>query len=258
LSLSKAYKLPDSGGALLVQAVNPTAGMFAGDLVELRAEVGENAALVLTTPAASRVFSAARAKTGARAITRQTFRVEEGAWLEYLPEIFIPHANSVHRQETEIHLAPGAGLFFLETLAPGRTARGEIFNYTRLEYHAQLHRAGHLIYQERNTLAPETQPDTLHAFKAIFPGAAEPTYYASGLLCPPADLTLPARDFQEAVAALSEPGAIYCGATLLRDNHTWALRALTAGSLPLHKLLPKLRALAHTAVARPLPNLRKL
>ena len=255
LSLSKAYNLGEAnGGALLVQAVNPTAGMFAGDLVELRAEVGPGAALILTTPAASRVFSAAKAREGSLAITQQTFTVAEGGWLEFLPEMFIPQAHSLHRQETRLEIAPGGGLFFLETLAPGRVASGEAFAYRRLEYHAELKRGGQLVYRERNMLEPGA-PDSLHGLRALFP--EQSPYYVNGLFCP-SGLALPARDLQEGFAELTERGQTYVGASLLRDNHCWAIRALTADSLALHRLLPKLRALAHHAMGRVMPNLRKL
>ena len=44
-------------GALVVNVVSPTAGLFAGDRVRLRAEVAPGARLVLTTPAATRIHA---------------------------------------------------------------------------------------------------------------------------------------------------------------------------------------------------------
>lgn len=253
LSLSKAYW---TGETLLVQAVNPTAGMFAGDRVELRAEVGAGASLSLTTPAASRVFSAAKARSGELAVTAQHFTVEPGGWMEFLPEMFIPHAHCLHRQETRLEVAPDGGLLFLETIAPGRVASGESLTYKKLGFHAELLRDGELVYKERNTLSADL-PDSLRALTTRFEG--QPAYFVNGLFCPPVgDLTLPARDFQEAIAALTEPGLAYTGASLLRDGRSWAVRGLAANSLAVHRLLPRLREIIHQAAGRSMPNLRKL
>ena len=67
---------------LIAQVVNPTAGILSGDQLESAISVDEGAALLLTTPSASRVF---KMKEGTAAC-RQQFQVAAGAWLEVMPE----------------------------------------------------------------------------------------------------------------------------------------------------------------------------
>jgi urease accessory protein len=65
--------------------------------------------------------------------------VGENAVLEYLPDQIIPYAGSRFCQETEVELAPqAAGLFWWETLTPGRAASGEKFTYESLSLRSRI------------------------------------------------------------------------------------------------------------------------
>ena len=75
--------------ALLVQIVNPTAGVFAGDGLRSRVAVESGARLLLTTPSANRIH----AMPSGRATLDQHFAVADGGWLEVMPELFIPQAG---------------------------------------------------------------------------------------------------------------------------------------------------------------------
>ena len=66
----------------------------------------------------------------------------------------IPFAGARYRQETTIELADGAGLFWWETVAPGRTARGELFAYDSLQFRLDLTAQGLPLAQERVALDP--------------------------------------------------------------------------------------------------------
>ena len=69
--LSKPYWDEDAK-TLLVQVVNPTAGILAGDRLESDISVDAGAALLVTTPSASRVF---KMKAGGTAECQQRFAV---------------------------------------------------------------------------------------------------------------------------------------------------------------------------------------
>src|SRR5215211_5415494 len=79
--ISKPYWDADTR-ALLVQVVNPTAGILAGDRLESQISVEGDAALLVTTPSASRLFQ----MRGGDAECRQKFSVQGGGWLEVMPE----------------------------------------------------------------------------------------------------------------------------------------------------------------------------
>ncbi|NJR42063.1 MAG: urease accessory protein UreD, partial [Akkermansiaceae bacterium] len=118
-------------GKLVLNIVNPTAGFFDGDVVQANVSVGKHGQLVLSTPSAARVY---RTRSGAAAANKQVFHIGENAFMEWIPEPFIPHAGARYVQETTIHLHPTANLLYFDWLAPGRVAMGEVFAYQQLEW----------------------------------------------------------------------------------------------------------------------------
>ena len=168
--------------ALLVHAVNSTAGLFAGDTVEWRVEVEPRARLRLVSPSASRVHRAAREgkpemTSPAPARTEQTFRVGADGWLEVWPELFIPHAGCRYRQTTRIEIAPGGELLFCESLAPGRVASGEAFAWESLEWATDIRHGSEHVARERWRMQSGADPRSLPGWKNAF-GVAAPFYAA--------------------------------------------------------------------------------
>ena len=95
--VSKPYWDEDAK-TLLVQVVNPTAGILSGDRLQSKIAVEAGAALLVTTPSASRVF---QMKEG-DAECRQHFAIATGGWLEVMPEPLVPHRGSRYRQITSV------------------------------------------------------------------------------------------------------------------------------------------------------------
>jgi urease accessory protein len=110
---------------------NLSGGILSGDRLMLRVEVEEGARVQLTSTGATRVY---RHREGRAAAHNGVWiSVGKDAVLEYLPDQIIPYAGSCFVQETDIELAAeGAGLFWWETLTPGRAASGERFAYRAL------------------------------------------------------------------------------------------------------------------------------
>lgn len=167
--------------ALLVHAVNSTAGWFAGDVVEWWINVEPGARLRLVSPSATRVHRAAREEISTArtepAWIDQTFRVGAKAWLEVWPELFIPHAGCRYRQTTRIEIEPGGELLFCESLAPGRVASGEAFAWESLCWATDIHYGGEPVARERWRMQPGVAPDPLVGWKGAG-GVASP-YYAT-------------------------------------------------------------------------------
>jgi urease accessory protein len=96
--------------------------------------------------------------------------IGENALLEYLPDAVIPFAGACFSQTTSIRLAAGAGLFWWEIVAPGREARGEIFEYASVQLKTDLTAAGRLIAAERVRLEPRNRrlasPARLGAYRS--------------------------------------------------------------------------------------------
>ena len=143
--LSKPYW---DGNVLMVQWINPTAGIFAGDVLESRVRVGSGASLLVTTPSATRIHTRTSPDQPAGQ-QHQHFQVAAGGWLEVQPEWLIPQRGSAFSQSTHIEVEQGGALFYAELLAPGRFAHGESLVFARLALRTRLSVGGQVIAQER-------------------------------------------------------------------------------------------------------------
>ena len=123
LRIVRAFNLAD--GAALVHLHNMSGGVIGGDRLEVTVEVGPQAMVQLTSTGATRIYRCRENVQPAR--QRLQIKVEESGLIEYLPDQLIPFSGSSYQQETQIELGANAGLFWWETIAPGREARDELF-----------------------------------------------------------------------------------------------------------------------------------
>jgi urease accessory protein len=223
LRVVRAFPTGDSGA--LVHLHNVSGGVLAGDRLELQVDVQPDARVQLTTTGASRVYRAQAATPAA--IQMNTIRVEEGGVLEYLPDPVIPFAGSRYRQETRIELTPGAGLFWWETLAPGREAFGERFDYNLLEIRLDLIADGQPIALERIRLEPHQRP--LSSLARLGPCLYSTTFYICKVGVPSADWLALETRLNELAHTLSQPGWTLWGASALRA-HGLVIRGLSVRS----------------------------
>jgi len=222
--LSKPYW---TGEVLLVQAVNATAGVFAGDRMELDVEVAPGARVLFTSPSASRIHAMPRGE----AVMEQVCRVRAGGWLEVRPELFIPQAGCRYRQFTRLEVERGGALFFAETLAPGRVARGERFAFEEVRWAMDLVYAGRRVARERYAL--RANDGSAWALKHPF-GAG---YYAGCYLV--GEAAAAAAAHQAAWNAMSDE-ARWVGASAL-DPACWSIKVLAADSETLRQTLRRVR-----------------
>ena len=243
MHLSKPYW---DGDYLIVQAVNCTAGMFSGDEILFSVSALDRASTVVTSPSASRVF---RARSGEEpAQLRQEFRVGAGAWLEFCPEVFIPHRGCRASQRTRIDVEEGGGLLFIESFAPGRVASGEAFLFEQLDWLTEVNVAGRLLAREKYLLAPAN--GSLTPMREIYPTA----YYSSAYLVSPA---LQGRvDVRAAISALAGDDGMMAASFLGADS--LAVKILAPHSIALRRCLARLREYCYAELGRPLPRWRKL
>ncbi len=89
---------------------------------------------------------------------RQTFRLEEDSYLEYLPEPIIPCRHTRYHSDTHITIARSATLIYAETLFSGRRffGEGERFRYDILSFSVQAEREnGEPLFREKYIIRPE-------------------------------------------------------------------------------------------------------
>ncbi len=223
--LSKPYWDADTE-TLLVQVVNPTAGILEGDSLRSDIAVESAAALLVTTPSASRVF---KMKDGS-AECRQAFKVGKGGWLEVLPEPLVPHRGCRYRQVTTVEVERGGGLFFVDVLMPGRIAhRGEAWVWDQLCLETEVRVGDELVLRERF----EQSGAELKAL-ATLAGSGAKACFGNALLIGEGDAS-----WLPAVTALHGDGT-WLGVSPLRRGG-WSIKFVAADSIRLRKTLKALR-----------------
>lgn len=238
--LSKPYWDPDNG-VLLVQVVNPTAGILSGDRLESDIRVDAGAALLVTTPSASRVF---KMRTG-EASCRQHFTVAAGAWLEVMPEPLVPHRGSRYHQNTIVDVDPGGALFFVDQLMPGRIGHGEAWEWSHLGLDLTVRVGGQLVLRERLHQAGGELRALAH-----WAGTGPKTCFANAILIAPTANGNEKPAWIGELAALHRDG-VWVGASVLRTGG-WSLKLLAPDAVRLRQSLRETRVI----LARSFPKLR--
>ncbi|HLJ46193.1 MAG TPA: urease accessory protein UreD [Bryobacteraceae bacterium] len=138
-------------GERLVHLHNLSGGILDKDQLAWRIDVCPGAQAQVTSTGATRIYRSRSPDSVAAQCA--SIRVDEDAYLEYLPDQLIPYAGSRFEQTVRMELAPRASLIWWDRVAPGREASGERFSYDLLSNSFELHAAGEPIAIERWTLA---------------------------------------------------------------------------------------------------------
>ncbi|MEO6750355.1 MAG: urease accessory protein UreD [Chthoniobacteraceae bacterium] len=230
---------------LVVNMASPTPGLLSGDRLNVRVAVEPGARLLLTAPSASRIHK----MPAGHAELHQEFRVADGGTLDYWPEYLIPQAGSRYRQRSILHVEPGGTLLWTESLAPGRTASGEIFAFSELRIATDLHIGSAHVARERYALTPgdATQRGLLRHF---------PTPYYASLLCVSPGLAT-ANDGIARLLALHDSSRVWIGASRL-IGCAWAVKVIAASSPDLRRAIAAIRTQLYAALTIATPSLRRI
>jgi urease accessory protein len=242
--VSKPYWDADTR-TLLVQVVNPTAGILAGDELESGIAVQAGAALLVTTPSASRVF---KMKAGS-AVCRQRFAVAAGAWLEVMPEPLVPHRGCTYRQRTHVAVEKGGELFFADLLMPGRVAHGEAWEWASLALEIDVRVGGELILRERFA----STGAELRAL-ALLAGSGEGACFANAVLIASPDGN--DAGWKGQLAALHDDG-VWLGVSALRRGG-WSIKVVAPDGVKLRRVLRAVRQVLSARFPRLACDARKL
>lgn len=250
MHISKPFR-DDRSGMLVVNAINPTAGLFAGDEIACTVRVESGARLLLASPSASRAHRSRRGEAGdGAARVRQEFSVESGGFFEVLPELLIPQAGARYAQRTHVSVAAGGAAILCEMLAPGRVASGESFAFEELDWETEVWHADGLVVREKYRLSPAD--GSLAALRtAAFPAA----YYASFFAIGECFASVTADDACAKICGLHDDTA-WIGAGRLVSGGC-VVKVLTADSLALRRALREVRALLYSVSGSHAPALRR-
>jgi urease accessory protein len=108
-----------------VYIISPSGGILQGDRYSIDITLSNNALAHVTTQGATRIYKMER-NYGSQIVN---IKVEEGSYLEYIPDQIIPFRNSRFYQEVEMTVHDNATMIYSETIVPGRVASGEKFEY---------------------------------------------------------------------------------------------------------------------------------
>lgn len=238
MHLSKPYF---DGETLLVNVVNPTAGLFSGDSVESSVEVEGLARVLLTSPSACRVHRA----TKDFASVVQSFTVRSGGFLEVFPELFIPQAGARYRQSTTVDVEEGGRIILLEAIAPGRVASGEVFEFEQLEWETHVRLQRRSVIRERFQLTPSTA--ALAAARRQIPDFYLANAFAVGL-----ELS---GEIVSAISNLHGRREWIGASRLVKDG--WSIRIVAQDACELRRIIAEVRRLLYSAMNCMPPSLRR-
>jgi len=140
-----------------VFTITTTGCVLQGDRLALEVTVGRNARAHVTTQSATKVHA-----MGANyALQTQAFTLDDGAYLEFLPDPLIPHRQARFASDTRVILAPTASLLYSEIVQPGRKHHhpDECFGATVLSLATMAARpSGRTLFTEKLLIEPARHP----------------------------------------------------------------------------------------------------
>ncbi|MFQ6030495.1 MAG: urease accessory protein UreD [Dehalococcoidia bacterium] len=133
--------------------LNPTPGIFQGDLHSILVNAGPRTRVHLTTPSAAKIY----AMPDRDARQKLTIELARDSYLEYCPEPTIPFRGARLRQRISVNVASGATLIIGDIVVPGRVASGESFAFHTLDRRLTVTGpTGLPIHHEASLLTPQS------------------------------------------------------------------------------------------------------
>ncbi len=135
---------PRRGDLPIAVLATTSGGMVGGDRMDIGLSVGPKARALVTTQAAEKVYRS----TGEDCRIDTQVTVEDGAWLEWLPQEAIVFEGARLRRLTRLALARDARLIAGEMLVFGRAAFGETVTRGLIRDAWEVERNGRLIWAD--------------------------------------------------------------------------------------------------------------
>jgi urease accessory protein len=149
MTVIRPFDLPD--GRLVVQLITLGPGLCGGDAIHVDVTVEDEARVVVTTTAATRVMTM---EPGQQAEQHVRLHAGRDASIEYYPAVTIPFPGSALTQTVRVVAAPTARVAVIESWAMGRSARDEYLQFRSLSSRTTLHVDEVLTYADAMHLEP--------------------------------------------------------------------------------------------------------
>ncbi|ALG70860.1 urease accessory protein [Azospirillum thiophilum] len=182
---------PRRGDLPIAVLATTSGGMVGGDRMDVALSAGPGARALVTTQAAEKVYRS----TGADCRIDTVVTVEDGAWLEWLPQEAIVFEGSRLRRLTRLDLSGDGRAIAGEMLVFGRAAFGETVTRGLIRDAWEVARDGRLIWA-----------DALHLDDDIGEALAHPAGFGGAAACATLlHAAIDAARHLDAIRALAEP-----------------------------------------------------
>lgn len=155
---SSPYKLTNffqlENGGIEYILMSASAGIMAKDYHEIEIEVGAKSNLALSSQSFEKIHNM---ENGGSATRNTVIKINENAYLKYMPLPTIPFAGSAFTNTTKITLTPTSRLIYIDILSCGRALRGEKFAYRYYKSLTNIYLNDTLIYRDNTVFEPEKQ-----------------------------------------------------------------------------------------------------
>ena len=241
--LSKPY-FDESTHSLLINLSCPTAGLLSGDRMVCDIEVSEDAAMVVTTPGATR----SHFMGSGEAKVEQKFQIRDRAFLEFNPGSLILQKSTSLVQNTVVEVEQGAEVLFVEEMLPGRIAHGESFLFRKFSNRLKVLKKGKLVLLESFTLEPENE--SVNPWKNSFP---TPFYGCFYLVSSKVSGELSCR---HEIHDMTNDGLLV-GSTSMHNKAGWLVKVLAGDPYQFRKAMNEIREALYQAIGRIPPSFRR-
>ncbi|WP_342556544.1 urease accessory protein UreD [Paenibacillus sp. FSL H8-0548] len=151
IKIAKAFPL-ENQLAVIVMDVSP--GLLDGDRYEFDWVADQGTQVMITNQSFTKVHPST---LGRGSSMRQTFSLEESAVVEHMPEPIMLYKDAAFQNETEVRLENGSVWMQADVLCPGRTLRGERFDYRIYSNTLSVRYKDELIFSQRQRIEPAEQ-----------------------------------------------------------------------------------------------------
>lgn len=189
-----------------IYLLHPPGGVVGGDRLETRVTLGACVQVLLTTPAAQKLYRS----QGARAAISNLLQVGQGGRLEWLPSETLAFPAAQALLTTRVMLAPKAAFLGWDIACYGMPARGETFDTGRVVTHFAIFRGETPLLLESFDLGQN--PELLGGAFAL---RGQPV--VANLYAVPAVGRVEADLVDRVREALGEPAQGLCSVTSLQD-----------------------------------------
>jgi urease accessory protein len=144
LVLQKSF-YPDDNGIVHNYILHPPGGLVGGDQLQLNVRIRDRAEVLLTTPAAGKIY---RSPEQASTFSLQA-EVDEECELLWLPQENIVYEGAIHRSTLSWTVHPSSRLTAWDIQCLGRPGSGKVYDQGRLFTELRLQTKNRLMLLER-------------------------------------------------------------------------------------------------------------